>query len=131
MVQHASTQVLPSVRPPKIIQKSSKIQFAFNGVGPIFCAVKATILGHILAPFWVNLVGFYGCLRRFFWSSWASRKSSKCRLHCPFGEPQYFDCPNHYFVANMRRESFRPPKIVQKSSKNSLLLIRWAPSFVP
>ena len=22
---------------------------------PIFCAVKATILGHILAPFWVHL----------------------------------------------------------------------------
>ena len=25
---------------------------------PIFCAVKATIFGHILAPFWVKLVGF-------------------------------------------------------------------------
>ena len=38
--------------------KSSKIHFVFNGVGPIFCAVKATILGHILAPFGVKLVGF-------------------------------------------------------------------------
>ena len=43
---------------PKIVQKSSKIQFAFNKVGPIFCAVKATILDHILAAFGVKLVGF-------------------------------------------------------------------------
>ena len=50
--------VRPSVRPPKIIQKSSKIQFAFNKVGPIFCVVKATILGHILASFGIKLVGF-------------------------------------------------------------------------
>ena len=39
---------------------------------PIFCVVKATILGHILAPFGGGLGGFYGGLRRFFLSSWAS-----------------------------------------------------------
>ena len=51
----------PTVRPsdrPSDRLKSSKIQFAFNKVGPIFCAVKATIMGHILASFGVKLVGF-------------------------------------------------------------------------
>ena len=34
---------------------------------PILCAVKATILGHILAPFGVDWVGFGGFKTVFLW----------------------------------------------------------------
>ena len=53
---------------------------------PIFCAVKATILGHMLAPFGGGLGGFEGGLRWFFYGSWASWNSSKFAYYTPFGQ---------------------------------------------
>ena len=53
---------------------------------PIFRAMKATILGHILAPFWVHLGVVWGALRRFSGHLGPPEIRPKIRLLTPFGE---------------------------------------------
>ena len=63
-------QTRPGLHAPRAVKQ----QYSIRQVPtyPIFCAVKATILGHILAPLGGGLGGFWRGFRRFFCGSWAS-----------------------------------------------------------